>query len=51
MDNQILVEKNIIEGKELIEALYNKKLDIKAAMWMTHIFTGCMFSALFYLSG
>ncbi|HUS76840.1 MAG TPA: hypothetical protein VMY43_12660 [Methanothrix sp.] len=33
MDNQILVEKNIIEGKELIEALDKKMLDIKAAMW------------------
>jgi len=33
MDSQILVDRNIIEGKELIEALDNKELNIKAAMW------------------
>lgn len=33
MDNQVLVDRNIVEGKELIEALDNRDLNIKAAMW------------------
>lgn len=33
MDNQVLVDRNIVEGKELIEALDRRDLNIKAAMW------------------
>ena len=33
MDSQVLVDRNIVEGKELIEALDNRNLNIKAAMW------------------